>query len=212
VSETPSPREPWEVRAYASLRRLRDALLAPLARPLARLGLAPAAVSLGGVALAVSTGWSFEAAPHLALAGATGALLADALDGAVARHQGRGSARGKLLDHACDAATFVALVAAPWVAGRVPPTAALAGGLLPTLTVVLGMAREARRSGPRWWHHPRAGFAAHLPKGFYLTAFFLHLAGGPEWLVPALWMGGAAAVAVLLIGTVGLLKGGPSGT
>lgn len=190
--------EGWDAQAYSGIRRIRDTLLLPLASLLARLRLTPIAISVLGVCLAASVFWTFATHPLLALVGVLGALLFDALDGAVARLRDNGSARGKLVDQGCDALTFGILVTAAWRAGRVSPAAALLAMGSCTLVLLMGMVREARRRGPAWWSNPRAGFAAHLPKGFYLVALPLFLLGGPDWLTPALWAGSAVAGLTLL--------------
>lgn len=185
--------EAWDAQAYSRIRRGRDLLLSPLAVPLAALRVPPAAISVLGVGAASSLLWTLGRHPWLALAGWLGALLADALDGAVARLRDCGSARGKLVDQGCDALTFAVLVAAAWKADDVSPAAALFAVASCTLVLLIGMARGARLRGPTWWDNPRAGFAAHLPKGFFLVALPLHLVGGPSWLDPALWLGTAVA-------------------
>jgi phosphatidylglycerophosphate synthase len=195
----------WEVQGYRTLRHGRDRLLARPARWLAAAGVPPWAVSLGGVGLAATTCATMSRAPRLALAAVVAALVADALDGAVARESCRSSGRGKLLDHACDAATFSTLLLATALAGLTRPAAALAAALLTTATVALALVRHARHHPSAWRQDPRAGFAAHLPKAPFLTALLLHLTGGPNWIPPALALTNATATAVAGALALGLL-------
>ena len=97
-------------------------LIGTLARPLARTGVSPSAVTVLGLALAV-------AAVPVALVGAGGRLLlvvpvlvalsalADGLDGAVAILTGTASRRGALLDAGCDRVAEAAFGAVLWALG-----------------------------------------------------------------------------------------------
>lgn len=191
-----------ERRGYLALRRLRDAALAPAARVLARAGVPAWAVSLAGVAAAATTFALLPAHPRLALAALAGALLADLFDGAVARAAGRAGGRGKLLDHACDAATFAALVLAAGARGLAPAGTALAAALTSAAAVGAALAASARRDRRAFREDPRAGFWAHLPKLPVFVAYPALLAGGPDLLAQALlataWGSAAVAVAVLM--------------
>ena len=87
-------------------------MLAPLVRPLAKAGVHPNHLTLGGLAL-------FIAAALLAFTGhwkarhagvtACGALL-DGLDGVLARESGRATAFGAVLDSSCDRLTEIFLL------------------------------------------------------------------------------------------------------
>lgn len=201
----------WERRGYLAARRLRDALFAPLAALLAGLGVPAAAVSLAGPAAAATLFRTLPARPGWALLGAAVALLADGVDGAVARRAGRASAGGKLLDQACDAASFALVALAIGLPGPARPAAAVAAAVACTVAVASALWVAARRHSDAFRGEPRAGFWAHLPKlpaylaiGIYLGAATLGeraalpaLAGG---LDAALWLAaaGGAAVAILL--------------
>ena len=101
-----------------------------VARPLARIGAGPDAVTLLGLAVALavpgvaalagagSGGWLLLAA---ALAAVSGVM--DNLDGAVALLTGRASARGFVLDSACDRLADAAYGVALWCAGAPGPLA-----------------------------------------------------------------------------------------
>lgn len=179
-----------EQAAYLWLRRLRDRLVAPLAAPLARLRVPPAAVSCAGVALAASLAWSLPGHPRLALAAFAAALLCDAVDGAVARRLEAGPVRrrDKWVDQLCDTATLMALLAATAAAGLASPRlcAAAAGGSALVLALAFALHAVAGRQGPGSAAGPRGGFFAHLPKVPFYGALAIALAGGTVSLDAAL--------------------------
>lgn len=204
------PRE-LERRGYLTVRRLRDAALGPAAAGLARAGVPPWAVSVAGVAAAASTFALLPAHSGLALAALGGALLADLLDGAVARSAGRASRAGKLLDHACDAAAFAALILAAGVRGLAPIGAAAAAALASAAAVSAALAASALRHPEAFRADPRAGFWAHLPKLPSFLAYPALLAGGPDLLGAALLItawGSAAVALAFLVGLQGGHRGG----
>jgi CDP-diacylglycerol--glycerol-3-phosphate 3-phosphatidyltransferase len=107
-------------------------LVGTLARPLARAGVPPSAITLAGLALAVVAllpalagradrgGWLLLVPLLVALS-----ALADGLDGAVAITTGTASRRGALLDAGCDRVAEAAFGAVLWVLGA-PVTLAIA--------------------------------------------------------------------------------------
>lgn len=201
-----------ETRLYHALRRLRDLALAPLAGLLARYSVPAWAVSLAGVAAALCTFFVPEERPELAFAALAGAVSADALDGAVARRSGTASGAGKLLDHACDAATFAVLAVAAAVCGLAPIVHGVAAAAACTLAVLTAL-RAARRRDPEAFRAtPRAGFWAHLPKAPFAAAYPVALLGGPgahALLPPALLLSATAGTLVAVaygLGTYGLRR------
>ncbi|MDX1998065.1 MAG: CDP-alcohol phosphatidyltransferase family protein [Thermoanaerobaculia bacterium] len=192
IPSTPLPSR-WDDRAYFAVRRLRDRLVAPLVATVR--GPLPAWwVSLGGVLAAASTLWTAKDRPLLALAGFSLALLADVLDGAVARRNGTASGRGKWIDHACDAATFALLVGSAVGAGYVAGGLGALAGVAATGLVAAALAAARRRDPVGFRSHPRAGFLAHLPKLPFYVAFPLALLGGPRLVAPALGLTLAAVL------------------
>ncbi|HEX5512123.1 MAG TPA: CDP-alcohol phosphatidyltransferase family protein [Actinomycetales bacterium] len=107
-------------------------LVGTLARPLARTGVPPSAVTLAGLALAVlalvpalagrasHSSWLLLVPVLVALS-----ALADGLDGAVAIMTGTASRRGALLDAGCDRVAEAAFGAVLWALGA-PVTLAVA--------------------------------------------------------------------------------------
>lgn len=188
-----------ETRLYRVLRHLRDLALAPLARLLARLGVPAWAVSAAGVGAALCTFFVPEERPALAFAALAGAVSADALDGAVARRSGTASGAGKLLDQACDTATFAALAVAAAVRGLAPIVAGVAAAVACTLAVAAALQAARGRDPEAFRATPRAGFWAHLPKVPFAVAYPWTLLAGPgagALLPPALVLSAAAGTLV----------------
>lgn len=180
----------WERAGYLWLRRLRDRLLGPVAAPLAVLAVPPWAVSCAGPVFAATVLWTLPEHPRLALAGFLLALACDAADGALARRLGRGSGRGKLIDHGCDAVTLAAVLAAAARAGWVSPRLAAGALALILLPLGLALARRAAESGS-WSADPRGGLFAHLPKLPVYGGLTVQLLGGPALVAPAVVLGSA---------------------
>lgn len=119
-------------------RGLTTTLLTPLALALARIGVTPNALTVGGtvmsvgVAVALLPRGSFVAGPLLLLV----VLAADSLDGALARATGRASAFGAFLDSTLDRLADGAVLAslAAWAALH------MTGGALRTATVSAALA------------------------------------------------------------------------
>jgi|GEM_PF-6980164 len=208
-TEAAAPR-PWEERGYLGIRRLRDLLTAPLVIPLARLGVAPWAVSLLGVGLAATTYLTLPRHAGLTLAVFLGALVCDAVDGALARRRGCAGPRGKFLDLLCDSATLTALLLAMLGAGLISPLraayAAYVTLLLLFLAVCYHSARPARSAASRGLLRPRGGFYAHLPKAPIYAALLLWLLGGPRWLDPAVLIANLLATLFAAAFLTALLK------
>lgn len=183
------------------VRRGRDRLLVPVAAPLAAVRVSPWVVSLAGVSAAFSTVFTLRAGqPGWASVGFTVALVADAVDGAVARRRGVGSGAGKLFDQLCDSATFAALVLAAGVSGMAGAGAASLAVYLATAVVAVRLLLASLHHRRAFLERPRAGFAAHLPKLPFYVVFPAVLMG---WAPPAsveasLWLVSGLAGAVLV--------------
>jgi phosphatidylglycerophosphate synthase len=193
------------LRGYRGFRRLRDLALAPVAAPLARLGVAPWAVSLLGVAAALCTFFIPPEGNALAFVALAAAVAADALDGAVARRAGRCSGAGKLFDQACDAATFAALALAAAARGLAPWPLALAAAVACTLATGAALRASARHDPRAFRATPRAGFWGHVPKLPFAAVYPLALLGGAlgaDLLPPALAL--SAVLGTLVAGSQAL--------
>jgi phosphatidylglycerophosphate synthase len=103
-----------------------------LARPLARLGVAPNTVTLAGLAMA---GLALPPAaggghwPLLAVLAIVISGVLDSVDGAVALLTGRISRRGAVLDPACDRLAELCFAGSLWLAGAVAGWCVAAGTL-----------------------------------------------------------------------------------
>jgi CDP-diacylglycerol--glycerol-3-phosphate 3-phosphatidyltransferase len=177
-----------------------------LARPLARLGAGPDAVTLLGllialaVPVAVGLGGDGPAAGRLlaasGLAAASGVL--DSLDGAVAVLTGRASRRGFVLDSVCDRIADGAYCAALWLAGAPGPLAVAAAAV--------AWLHEYTRARAAAAGMPEIGVVtvAERPTRVIVTVMFL-LGAGLSAGASAAWAT-AGAAAWVVAGTVGAVQ------
>ncbi len=110
-----------ERRLKAPVQRAQGAVLGPLIRLLARLGISPHAVSACQVLLGLALFYTLPRARVASLFIWLAALLLDTLDGMLARALGRTSAFGALWDQACDHTREVLVVAALACCGLASP-------------------------------------------------------------------------------------------
>jgi len=176
-------RTEWDDSAYITIRRRRDALLRPLSLLLVRLGVPAPVISLLGVALAGVTCWSLEGSSLAAFGAFLGALVCDALDGAVARQSGTESPAGKVVDHACDTATFLLVLLAIGRSGLSSISQISVSALLAIPLLLLAI--QVRRKRSQAQLEPSGGFLAHVYKVPIYGAFLLYTAGGANLLEPA---------------------------
>jgi phosphatidylglycerophosphate synthase len=188
----------YEPRSNSLVRRWLTFAYA-IARPLARLRIAPDALtvlavlaSAGVVGLASLSGrWLLAAAVVAVVAG-----LIDNLDGAVAVLSDRVSRYGTILDSACDRVSDALLVTALWVAGAPGLLCALGGVLMflqeyvRTLAAVAGM-REA--GVITVWERP----TRVIVTGTFLASAGIHGVGAWPLLGAAAWAG---------LGIIGLVQ------
>ena len=100
-----------ERRFLAPVRRIALAVFRPFVLVLARLGVSPNAVSLSQVAIGLAIFALIRPAPRLAFVLMVLAILIDGLDGALARHTGKSSRYGALVDQYADHAREILVVA-----------------------------------------------------------------------------------------------------
>ncbi|MGA9349480.1 MAG: CDP-alcohol phosphatidyltransferase family protein [Anaerolineae bacterium] len=92
----------FERRFLDQGRRLLLTLLKPAVFPLVALRVSPNVLSVAQIAVGVAIFFTVTSYPRLTFLLFLLALLLDALDGALARHTGRASPFGALLDQCCD--------------------------------------------------------------------------------------------------------------
>jgi CDP-diacylglycerol--glycerol-3-phosphate 3-phosphatidyltransferase len=103
--------------------------LLPLGGALGRLGVSPDAATLTGLVLALAAALAIgRGAPALGALLFGGSLLADGLDGAIARSSGRARPAGAILDAVVDRIGELALLAGVAYAADAPLLGALASG------------------------------------------------------------------------------------
>lgn len=118
-----------ERRILGPARSILAAVYGPIAEVLARLGVAPNAVSLFQIALGVAVVVLIPTQPGLALALFALALATDGIDGALARRTGRVTKFGALLDQYADHVREVMVVAGLAAHGALHPFVAVMYGL-----------------------------------------------------------------------------------
>lgn len=95
---------------YERFQRMRDRFFAPVCGLLTKIGVKPDHLSYFNLLLIVPFAYFLHSSPFLSLGVLLLSLLADALDGCLARHQKISSQRGALLDIAADHAFFMGVV------------------------------------------------------------------------------------------------------
>lgn len=194
----------WDHSAYINIRRRRDAVLRPFTGLLARWGVSAPAISLLGVALAAATCWSADKIAPLAFLAFLGALACDALDGALARHHGTDSARGKIVDHACDTTTFLLILLTIARCGLSSTVQVSLSALLAVPLLIVAIHARRRRSRTR--HEPSGGFLAHVYKVPIYCAFLLYTGGGANLLEAAVKLANIMATLSLVLLIVAMLR------
>jgi CDP-diacylglycerol--glycerol-3-phosphate 3-phosphatidyltransferase len=170
-------------------------------RPLARAGVAPDAVTAGGVVLAALVLPPAAAGDRwllLAVAVVVLSAVLDGIDGTVAILSGRVTRWGYVLDSVCDRLADAAYLAALWLAGAPGPLCAAAG------TAVLLLEYLRARATAAGMSEVGVVTVAERPTRVIITAMFLLGAG----LYPAAagtWSA-AGAAAILTVAVVGLAQ------
>lgn len=169
----PHNQAPWwlhlEQAAYYAFARLRDIALAPLSSLLTYAGITSNMVSLFGVVMALLFAILIRHNYLLATICLALAILADLLDGPLARHQATASDRGKVVDMVSDASTFsliiVGLISANFLSSALGITY-LASMLI---SKILRIIYHTHYLATDWLFRPVAGF---LP-GLLVTSTYI---------------------------------------
>lgn len=120
------------------------ARLLPIGARLGALGVSPDAATLAGLCLAFAAAVAIAlGSPALGALLFTGSLLADGLDGAIARSSGRARPAGAILDAVVDRIGELALLAALALAADAPLLGALASGGAALPSYLRARSREA---------------------------------------------------------------------
>jgi phosphatidylglycerophosphate synthase len=181
--------------SYSSLERrflersrwLLFTLLKPAVFLLATLGVSPNAVSVAQIGVGAAIVFTVSAYPRLTFLLFLLALLLDALDGALARHLGRASPFGALLDQYCDHVREILVIAALARTGALSPLPAVLYAIAyPALNLTLFLCNYHRVPLP-------------LALKSYLVvypALFAYLWFGVNWL------DGAVSLSIGLMGLI----------
>ena len=186
-----------ERRLLEPVRRLESALLKPAVVLLAALGVSPNAVSASQVVVGGAIVPLVADRPRAAFALFVLALFLDGLDGALARHTGRCSPFGALLDQFCDHAREILMVAALARTGTLDPFwATLYAFVYPAFNLTLFLCNYHQTPLP-------------LALKSYLVvypALFLHLWWGINWLDEAVALSTALMGIVIAQGLIHLRR------
>ncbi len=186
-----------ERRLLEPVRRLESALLKPAVVLLAALGVSPNAVSASQVVVGGAIVPLVADRPRAAFALFVLALLLDGLDGALARHTGRCSPFGALLDQFCDHAREILMVAALARTGTLDPFwATLYAFVYPAFNLTLFLCN---------YHHTPLPLALKSYLVVY-PALFLHLWWGINWLDEAVALSTALMGIVIAQGLIHLRR------
>lgn len=170
-----------------------------LARPLARLGVAPDVVTAAAVALAWAAVWPSTVGGRAGALGVAAAVaasgVADGVDGAVALLRGRATRWGFVLDSAADRVAEAGHLTALWLLGAPAGLCVAAGAVGALFEYVRARAGAAGLEGLA------VITVAERPTRLVVTAAFpLGVAVLPGWRVPLLTTAAAALVAVSAVG------------
>ena len=186
-----------ERRLLEPVRRLESALLKPAVVLLAALGVSPNAISASQVVIGGAIALLVADRPRAAFALFVLALFLDGLDGALARHTGRCSPFGALLDQFCDHAREILMVAALAGTGTLDPFwATLYAFVYPAFNLTLFLCNYHRTPLP-------------LALKSYLVvypALFLYLWWGINWLDEAVALSTALMGIVIAQGLIHLRR------
>lgn len=187
--------QPNEEKIYAATGNFRTHLFRPLTKLLSSIGIAADTISYLGAALMI--GFIFSLPDHKVLAFwlLFGRMIADIIDGPLARFQKTDSDRGKFVDVTMDNLSFALFIFGVLKAGFVHPLPAAVFLFATELVVVLMIIRyNIKHKSRDWYFYASAGgFPYALVYGAYLL-FSIYAFSGHNWL-----NGAAEIFSVLLI-------------
>lgn len=162
--------KPWDEKIYEAVALKRSAFFRPIARALALAGIKPDAVSYAGLAAAALFVYEIGQNVTLAFWLMIVVLLADQLDGALARYQRTDGDRGKFVDVVIDNTTFALIVAGLAHAGFIGAATAGAYIYFASLSRALMVVRKNSNRHSSWLFYAGAG---PLPSTFIYTTYLL---------------------------------------
>ena len=174
-----------EQAAYRSFARLRDTILAPLSSLLTHAGITSNMVSLFGVIMALLFAILIRRNHILAAICLALAILADLIDGPLARHQKTASDRGKVVDMVSDASTFTIIIIGLICANFLSSTLALTYIAAMLTSKLLRVICHAYYLTTDWLFRPVAGFLPNLlVAGTYILIMLSFLTNKDILLLP----------------------------
>lgn len=174
---------PNEEKIYTAGTELRNSAFKPLNRFLTALGIGADTVSYFGLFLMIVFVLVLPEHPMTAFWLLFGRMLADIVDGPLARFQHTDSDRGKFVDVLMDNLAFALFIFGVLKAGLLNPLPALAFLFLTELVVVLMIIRYNLKHKSKDWHFYAS--AGSFPYILVYAAYFLfsvYAFGGHNWL------------------------------
>jgi len=181
------------ITVYENFAGVRDTVLRPIARVMARLGATANLVSLASVLVVVPVVFTARQHPWAAAGCLFVSTLADQLDGSLARLSGTRSDRGKLVDMVCDNVAFTVYVIALIITGLATPVVGVLLVYTMLLSKTLRVVVHARSLRSDWLFRPVAGFLPNSAVGVMYLVFVAYAGSGRELFTPV----GCAVAAVL---------------
>lgn len=147
-----------QLNGYQRAVQVRNYLLRPLAQIATQFSISPLMVSIGGLGMMGVLALLLPRHPWLAVTGGALSVFLDALDGVLARYQGRASDRGKFIDLTFDSVVFTLFVVGLVHAGFLPGVMGI--GLVSTmgLSRIFRIMLHARYLPSDWHFRAVAGF------------------------------------------------------
>ncbi len=175
-------------KLVAKSERWREVVLGPLLSFLQRIGVSANAISCVRLALALCFPFLIISAPVLAWWAIAIAIAADGLDGALARHAGTESDRGKFVDVLADQLTFVVLcLGLLRLIPELALTLAVCATLIPTAYLMAMVSRNEKLKSD-WLIHPEARLTGYKIVFLIIIIFLLNSIFSMEIAVALLWV------------------------
>ncbi len=173
--------------SYLRIMRVRDAVLMPLTRLWAALGVTPNTLSGAGVLVMAGFAATAKNSPSWAVFMLVLAMLLDLNDGALARYLKVDNDRGKFTDMVCDSLVYTLFVVGMLHAGLLTPAAGLLLAYFMLLSKVMRSIWNASFLQTDWRFKTVAGFVPNCVVGVTYAIFFINIATGYNALRHVAW-------------------------
>lgn len=183
------------IALYEGFARVRDILLRPLVTTMGRLGFTANLTSLTSVVMMVPVVFLARSSPWAATGCIAMSVLADQVDGSIARYLGTRSDRGKLVDMVCDSVAFTMYVIALVLSGLVAPVVAVLLAYTMVLSKIFRVVVHSYSMRSDWLFRSVAGFLPNSVVALMYLVFLVYAASGREFFTVV----GSVGAAVLAV-------------